>query len=88
MGKADKPSSSKGDTETPLLPKSSKTKSNKSGISKQASKSSKISTGKMSKTVVDAKAIKTNAATVSSAKSDKINTTNGYRTIFKKPLRD
>ena len=87
MGKADKPSSSKGDTETPLLPKSSKTKS-KSGISKQASKSSKISTGKMSKTVVDAKAIKTNAATVSSAKSDKINTTNGYRTIFKKPLRD
>ena len=89
--KAEKTPSPDSSITTPLL---KHTKSSKAmpvpAKSSSSSKTSKTTTGKASKATAYAKAEKAPHPDgwVASAKADKINTTNGYRVIVKKPVRD
>lgn len=75
---------------TPLLKHTKSSKAMSVPAKSSSSKTSKTTTGKASKATADAKAEKATHPDgwVASAKADKINTTNGYRVIVKKPVRD
>ena len=87
---AEKTPSSDSSVTTPMLKHTKSSKAMSVPAKSSSSKTSKTTTGKASKATADAKAEKATHPDgwIASAKADKINTTNGYRVIVKKPVRD